>query len=136
MDGSRDFDFWAGTWECTWDGGEGRNSVEWICSGRVLRESFDAEAHGLVGTSISVYDAAAGQWIQTWMDSDGSCFHLTGRMQDGAMVLLTTTLDAEGYRKRMRFSNIEIDRFDWDWSRSAGEDSWEPLWAIAYRRTG
>jgi hypothetical protein len=42
MDGSRDFDFWIGAWRCSWQGGDGRNVVEWVCGGRVLRESFDA----------------------------------------------------------------------------------------------
>ena len=104
MDGSRDFDFWVGTWDCSWEGGAARNVVDWACDGRVLRERFDGAAHGLVGTSISVYDRSAHLWVQTWMDSDGSWFHLTGGMRDGALELLTTTCDGEGYRKRMRFA--------------------------------
>lgn len=135
MDAARDFDFWVGTWDCSWDGGSGRNVVDWVCEGRVLRERFDASAHGLVGTSISVYDAAAGRWVQTWMDSEGSWFHLTGVMSGGMLDLLTTELDADGYRKRMRFSDIGAARFLWTWSRSRGEDDWEPLWAIEYLRS-
>jgi len=134
MGADRDFDFWAGTWECSWDGGTGRNVVDWVCEGRVLRERFDASEHGLVGTSISVYDQRTGRWVQTWMDSDGSWFHLTGAMRDGAMELLTTLDDADGYTKRMRFSDIEPASFRWTWSRSCGGDEWEPLWEIDYRR--
>jgi hypothetical protein len=134
MDAARDFGFWVGTWDCTWDGGSGRNVVDWVCEGRVLQERFDASAHGLVGTSISLYDAAAGRWVQTWMDSEGSWFHLMGAMSGGVMDLLTTELDADGYRKRMRFSEIGAERFLWTWARSRGEDDWEPLWAIRYRR--
>src|SRR5690348_13578108 len=130
MDGSRDFDFWIGTWDCTWEGGEGRNVVDWACGGRVVREAFDAEPHGLVGTSLSVYDAVAERWVQTWMDSTGSWFHLTGARDDDGMELRTTTLDAAGYRKRMRFTRIHPEGFEWDWSRSQDGDSWEPLWAI------
>jgi hypothetical protein len=135
MDAARDFDFWVGTWDCSWDGGSGRNVVDWVCEGRVLRERFDASAHGLVGTSISVYDAAAGRWVQTWMDSEGSWFHLTGVMSGGMLDLLTTELDADGCRKRMRFSDIGAERFLWTWSRSRREDDWEPLWAIEYLRS-
>jgi hypothetical protein len=136
MDGSRDFDFWIGTWDCSWDGGAARNVVDRVCGGRVVRERFDGSAHDLVGTSISVYDDVARSWVQTWMDSDGSWFHLTGAMTNGAMELLTTTLDAEGYRKRMRFADIERDAFRWTWARSRDEAEWEQLWAIDYRRAG
>jgi hypothetical protein len=132
----RDFDFWAGVWECAWDGGTGRNTIEWVCGGRVLRESFDAAEHGLVGTSISVYDASSGRWVQTWMDSQGSWFHLTGGMRDGAMELLTTTADEQGHRKRMRFAGIGPDGFDWTWSRTTDGTAWEPLWSITYSRIG
>jgi len=94
MDAERGFDFWLGTWDCAWDGGRGRNVVDRVCEGRVVRERFDAAAHGLVGTSISVYDSAAARWVQTWMDSDGSWFHLTGGMRGGAMELLTAASNA------------------------------------------
>jgi hypothetical protein len=133
MDGARDFDFWVGTWHCVWDGGEGGNVVDWACGGRVLRERFDAEPHGLVGTSLSVYDAAAGCWVQTWMDSNGSWFHLKGARGADGMELRTTTAE-DGYRKRMRFTDIHDDRFDWEWSRSQDGAAWEPVWAISYTR--
>jgi len=136
VDGSRDFDFWIGTWACSWEGGEGRNVVDWVCGGRVVREAFDAERHGLVGTSLSVYDAAAGCWVQTWMDSTGGWFHLTGARDEEGMDLHTTTVDGDGYRKRMRFTEIRDDGFEWGWSRSKDGSSWKPLWAISYRRVG
>jgi hypothetical protein len=69
------------------------------------------------------------------MDSDGSWFHLTGGMREGAMELLTTSLDAGGYRKRMRFADITPASFRWTWARSRNVD-WEDLWEIAYLRTG
>jgi hypothetical protein len=135
MDAERGFDFWLGTWDCSWDGGHGRNVVDRICDGRVVRERFDAAAHGLVGTSISVYDAAAAHWVQTWMDSDGSWFHLTGGTRERAMELLTTSPDGDGYRKRMRFADITPASFRWTWARSRGGD-WEDLWEIDYLRSG
>lgn len=134
MDGSRDFDFWVGEWDCSWSGGEGGNVVAWTCGGRVLHEAFDAGRHGLLGTSLSVYDAAAGCWVQTWMDSSGAWFHLTGARTADGMELRTTTPSADGHRKRMRFTGIRADRFEWDWSRSQDGARWEPLWAVSYRR--
>jgi hypothetical protein len=52
------------------------------------------------------------------------------------MELRTTTLDADGYRKRMRFTRIHDEGFEWDWSRSKAGTPWEPIWAISYRRAG
>jgi hypothetical protein len=133
-DPQRQFDFWLGEWSCAWDGGEGRNLVEAVCGGRVLRESFDGRpAIDLVGTSISVYDETAERWVQTWMDSQGSWFHLTGVFHDGAMELLTTQPDARGEIKRMRFEDISERAFTWTWASSAGGE-WTELWRIEYSR--
>ena len=87
-----------------------------------------------MGTSVSVYDAAVGRWVQTWMDSSGTWFHLSGSRGEDGMELRTTTASGDGYRKRMRFTDIHEDRFEWDWSRSRDGGQWEPLWAISYRR--
>ena len=132
-DPRRQLDFWLGCWRCDWEGGTGRNTVEAVCDGRVIRESFQAD--GLIGTSISVYDETAGSWVQTWMDSQGGWFHLTGAMRDGAFELETTTPDAEGRRKRMRFAAITHGSFEWTWARSVAGGGWEQLWRIAYSRT-
>ena len=127
----RQFDFWLGEWRCSWDGGAGRNLVEAVCGGRVLRESFDGRPDlDLVGTSISTYDERAGRWVQTWMDSQGSWFHLTGVFSDGAMELVTT---AAAETKRMRFQDIGEHGFTWTWASAAGS-GWTELWRIEYRR--
>jgi len=133
-DPRRQFDFWLGEWRCAWLGGEGTNLVEAVCEGRVLRESFDGRpAIDLVGTSISVYDEPAQQWVQTWMDSQGSWFHLTGAFRDGAMELMSAQPDAGGDIKRMRFENITERAFTWTWAGSGGGE-WTELWRIEYSR--
>jgi hypothetical protein len=133
-DPRRQFDFWLGEWSCSWAGGVGRNLVESICGGRVLRESFDGRPDiDLIGTSISVYDDQAERWLQTWMDNQGSWFHLAGAFGDGAMELLTARPDARGETKRMRFQDIGERGFTWSWSSSGGGD-WTELWRIEYRR--
>jgi hypothetical protein len=134
-DPRRQFDFWIGTWRGAWDGGAGSNVVAPICQGAVIHESFRSDGDELVGTSISVYDTAAGCWVQTWMDNQGRWFHLTGEFAGGAIDLITTTDDAGGYRKRMRFDAIAPGGFDWTWARSRDGSAWEPLWTIAYTRT-
>ena len=133
-DPRRQFDFWLGEWRCSWDGGEGRNTVDAICDGQVIRESFDASADALVGTSISLYDEAANRWVQTWNHSQGSWFHLRGQFRDGAMELFTTEPDANGETKRMRFHDIGRDGFTWTWSSAPAAGEWSQLWQIGYRR--
>ena len=131
----RQFDFWLGEWQCSWEGGRGRNRVEAICEGRVIRESFGGgQGADLVGTSISLYDMRAGRWVQTWMDSQGSWFHLRGEFGDGAMELFTVAPDARGETKRMRFFDIAEDGFTWSWASSADGVTWGELWRIAYQR--
>ena len=132
-DPRRQLDFWLGDWDCTWQGGHGRNRVVAECDGRVIREAFDGSADGLVGTSISLYDETAGRWLQTWMDSQGGWFHLRGGARDGGFELATAP-DGDGAAKRMRFDRIRPDGFEWTWSRSRDGGLWEPLWAIAYTR--
>jgi hypothetical protein len=131
----RQFDFWLGEWRCSWEGGGGRNRIEAICDGRVIRESFDGRDDAdLVGTSISLYDTRAERWVQTWMDSQGSWFHLRGEFRDGAMELFTVAPDAHGETKRMRFFDIAEDGFTWSWASSADGETWGELWRIAYQR--
>ncbi len=43
--------------------------------------------------------------------------------------------DGREIEKRMVFSEIEADTFDWRWERSTdGGVTWESLWTIDYRR--
>jgi hypothetical protein len=133
-DPRRQFDFWIGRWDCTWEDGHGRNEVTSICEGTVIQERFAADDGQLDGVSISIFDSRRECWVQTWMDSQGSWFHLTGRFEADAMNLYTTEVDADGYRKRMRFAAITANGFAWSWARSRSMTGWEPLWAIDYRR--
>ena len=44
-------------------------------------------------------------------------------------------MPAEGALFRMRWENIEPNRFDWSYQRSDdGGDTWSMLWEIAYGR--
>jgi hypothetical protein len=131
-DPRRQFDFWIGRWDCSWPGGAGTNDVTLVCDGAVIQERFASSE--LSGVSISVYDASTGRWVQTWMDSQRSWFHLTGSFEDGAMNLYTTIADEQGYRKRMRFDSITPEAFRWSWARSRDMTEWEGAWEIEYRR--
>jgi hypothetical protein len=133
---ARQFDFWLGEWDLTWDGGHGTNSIRSILGGRVIEERFRSADMSLDGISLSVYDEALDRWQQTWVDSQGSYIHLSGGWEGDRMVLRTERLrDGRLVLLRMVFAQITADQLDWSWERSedAGQ-SWWPLWQIHYRR--
>ena len=69
LDPARQFDFWLGEWDCTWqaDGLEhsGTNSVYADLGGVVLVENFDGRPSlDFQGLSLSAYDRAEQRWKQ------------------------------------------------------------------------
>lgn len=119
-----EFDFWVGTWDCTWDGGRGTNTVTSECGGVVLVERF--ESAELQGRSVSVRSAADGLWRQAWADSNGTYLDFVGAPADGGMEL-------RGDGRRMRWTDVAADRLTWLWEQQAG-DEWTTLWRIEYTR--
>ena len=58
---ARSFDFWLGTWRCTWDGGEGTNTITRTLDDHVILERFTAAGtEPFEGMSVSVFDPRAG----------------------------------------------------------------------------
>jgi len=129
-------DFWLGEWDCTWDGGHGTNTIARKFGGGVVVERFEAIVPDRwSGMSVSVFDPAAESWRQTWVDSNGSYWHFVGTLVDGDLAFATPEqVDADSTYKRMVFSGVTPDGFDWRWERSEDGRAWEPRWAIAYRR--
>ena len=137
LDAARQFDFWLGEWDCSWqaDGVEhaGTNSVYADLGGMVIVENFDARPSlDYQGLSYSVYDRPAQSWKQTWVDSQGTYLDFVGRFEDGVMELRRSADDA---LFRMRWENIEPNRFDWSYQRSDDHgDTWTAIWEIGYSR--
>jgi len=130
-------DFWIGQWDATWDGGGGTNSVTQELDGHVVIERFEAAApDSFSGLSVSVPDPATDRWRQTWVDSTGHYWAFDGGPEaDGTFVFATPArVDAEQVFKRMVFSGLQPDTFDWRWEFSANGRQWEQRWAIQYRR--
>ena len=137
MNEERQFDFWLGAWQADWDAGSGTNIVESTFGGKVIRETFSGRP-GIEfdGMSVSVYDRADNVWKQTWVDSDGNYLDFVGTFADGVMDLRRTALrDGRANTFRMRWYDIETDRFQWKWERSEDDSSWETMWAISYTRS-
>jgi hypothetical protein len=82
---AREFDFWIGRWEVTEKGRPaGVNSIERILDGCALLENWTG-AGGSSGKSLNFFDAADGQWHQTWIDGSGGALFLAGKFTNGAM---------------------------------------------------
>lgn len=135
-------DFWIGDWAVAWtdrDGNpaRGSNRVDRDAyGGCVVTERFDGRPGlGLQGMSVSVYDAAAGTWRQTWVDNQGGYIALAGGPRpDGSFELLTADIPGQP-RFRMTWTDIRDDGFTWRWQRrQPGEAAWEDRWVLTYTR--
>lgn len=135
---ARQFDFWLGEWDLTWgDDGKGSNTITTRYDGCVIEENFNgAPTMDFKGMSVSTFNPRAELWQQTWVDSQGSYIHLTGKFEDGKMMLVNQPPLSDGRLLfRMVFYNIQPDSLDWDWERSEdGGKNWELRWRIHYQR--
>jgi Protein of unknown function (DUF1579) len=140
----KQLDFWVGEWELTWPGhsvGErahGTNRVQRILDGCIVEENFSSgDAMHLRGKSVSVFDAGARRWKQTWVDNEGGYLDFAGEFKDGRMMLAreATRPDGSKVQQRMVFKNITHDEFDWSWESSKdGGKTWTVVWPIHYQR--
>jgi hypothetical protein len=131
--GERDFDFWVGEWDVTWDrSARGTNSISYLFDGRAILEQFDGRPGiDLRGTSVSVYDTESARWRQTWVDSERNYLPFEGAFADGVMDLRTTR---GGVVHRMLWTDIEHETLRWLWQRVADDGGWETLWELQYVR--
>ena len=84
----RQFDFWVGAWDVTAPDGKaaGRSRIESKLDQCVVHEHWFGTG-GSIGESFNLYNAAAGQWEQYWVDNGGNRLHLKGGLVGQAMVL-------------------------------------------------
>ncbi|MEM8762672.1 MAG: hypothetical protein AAGD88_02595 [Bacteroidota bacterium] len=140
-----EFDFWVGTWDATWDEGEGvvgkgTNSIQRIMDKKVLLENFEileGASKGFKGTSISVLSIQTATWKQAWADSQGSYLDFEGFVNKDARGFKTHTVNSKGQKMiaRMVFKDIQADAFTWDWESSMdGGKTWNLLWRVNYTR--
>ena len=139
----KQLDFWVGEWDLTWPGtkagetGHGTNSIQRIMDGCVVQENFSGLAQHLRGTSVSIFDATAGKWKQTWVDNEGGYLDFTGEFKDGQMILQREATGPSGtkFLQRMVWKNISLNEFDWSWESSHDNGkTWQVQWPIHYRR--
>jgi len=133
-----ELDFWLGSWHARWNGGEGTNTITRELDRKVVVERFEGRPSlELTGYSVSVFDAEADLWRQTWVDDQGSYFALTGGTEGDMFVLRTSAVrGGVPVDLRMVFCEIAADSFRWLWERSADAGAtWSTAWEIAYTRT-
>ena len=146
--GSHDFDFASGTWHThatkvldPFDGGthtvvmDGTKTARPVWNGRAWLEEIEADGPSghWEGATLFVYDAKAGQWSQTYIDSDSGKVEAPtiGAFKDGRGELFGTTV----YKQRTVlvrgvWSDIKADshHFDISYSRDGGR-----TWATAFK---
>ena len=130
------FDFWIGTWDCDFEGGHATNTVSRELGGKVITERFVMdEPQVWHGTSVSVFHPQLHIWQQTWVDQGGAYWHFVGELVDGAPAFATPgQVDDPQLFKRMVFSEIADDSFEWRWESSPDRSVWTENWAIHYTR--
>ena len=86
---ARELDFWVGEWDVFNPAGVkvGQSKVESILAGCVVLENWTARV-GHAGKSFNLWDRAAGEWRQTWVNDQGQLTEYHGRFEDGAMRFL------------------------------------------------
>jgi hypothetical protein len=138
----RQFDFWLGRWEVfTPDGRKaGDNAIESIDGGCALIERWQGRG-GFTGTSLNSWDAAARQWRQHWVDSQGGLLRLAGAFDGTRMVLAGSRPHPErpGAMRRERIAwQLLPDgavRQQWEQSDDDGA-SWKTVFDGRYVRSG
>lgn len=144
-DPTNEFDFWVGTWNLEtetrsnptvdqWKKSKSKNHVEKILDGQVIQENFSGA--GLVGKSWSTYDSIGKVWRQTWVDNGGGYIVLSGKMENGVMVLLDTPLNPQSRPHRMTFKDITPKSFNWVWEVQTKDGNWAPMFKCKYVRVG
>src|SRR5213592_766544 len=98
-------------------------SIKRILDGCIVEENFSGgEFMHLRGRSVSVFDARAGKWKQTWVDNEGGYLDFVGDFTDGQMTLAREAIRPDGTRVKQRivFKNITPQRFRLELGAIAG----------------
>ncbi|MFC4816935.1 nuclear transport factor 2 family protein [Flavobacterium sp. GCM10023249] len=90
-----EFDFWIGEWEVYGPKGiVGHSKISKILDNCIILEEWVSanSQQGLIfsGKSYNTYNAASGQWQQTWVDNTGGTTeYLTGKFENNSMQFLS-----------------------------------------------
>jgi hypothetical protein len=116
----RAFDFWLGSWVVRDSTGAqvGTSRITRVASGCGLREEWMG-ASGYRGTSLNYYDPKDDTWHQDWVGSGGLLLHLSGGLEDNAMVLTGERNGEDGpVLDRIRWRRLADGRVRQEWTAS------------------
>lgn len=111
-----EFDFWIGDWEVYGKKGNiaGHSKITKILDNCIILEEWTSAnaQQGLIykGKSYNTYNAASGQWQQTWVDnSGGTTEFLIGKFENNAMQFLSRPFKngKETSIRRLTFYKLE-----------------------------
>lgn len=140
------YDFWLGSWNASWDEGDGKvgrgtNRITYILDSTVIHEDFrilEGQSKGFKGTSISTYQKQLKTWKQAWADNQTGFLYFLGKIDGNKRIFQTPSVerpDGTQLTQRMVFYDIQEDSFMWDWETSKdGGESWTLNWRITYER--
>ncbi|MEM7380651.1 MAG: hypothetical protein AAF361_05565 [Bacteroidota bacterium] len=106
------FDFWVGSWDVTNADGTpaGKNTIEKVENGCVLRESWKSAKGAFTGSSVNFFNKQSKSWEQLWIDNRGSHLKLKGNRKDNKMILSSdefTHTDGKTYINRITWTMNE-----------------------------
>jgi hypothetical protein len=134
----RQFDFFVGDWD-TYDVADpskvvARNRVTVVLDGCAVREVYEQD-DGLVGESLSIYDASRRRWHQSWFTNRGSLLLLNGGLEGERMVLTGPDRVADGTPSVLRgiwWKDGADVREKAERSMDGGK-TWTPMFDIVFR---
>jgi hypothetical protein len=134
----RQFDFFAGDWD-TYDVTDpskvvARNRVTVVLDGCAVREVYQQD-DGLVGESLSIYDASRRGWHQSWVTNRGGLLLLNGGMEGKRMVLTGPDRAADGTPSLLRgiWWKDGADVRERALRSADGGKTWTPVFDIVFR---
>ena len=134
----RQFDFFAGDWD-TYDVADpskvvARNRVTVVLDGCAVREVYQQD-DGLVGESLSIYDAFRRRWHQSWVTNRGSLLLLNGGLEGERMVLTGPDRAADGTPSLLRgiWWREGADVRERAERSTDGGRTWTPVFDIVFR---
>ena len=133
----RQFDFWVGTWVVKDQKGNeiGRSEIAKVANGCGILESWTGR-DGVPGTSINYFDKKSGRWNQHWVGGGGEVLHLSGALEDKAMVLSGVRVTPKGQIiDRINWTLLPDGRVQQEWSISTdGGQTWTKSFDGFYSR--
>ncbi len=85
-----DFNFWIGEWDVYQNGTDkivGHSIILSILNGNAIQENYTANSGKYEGTSLNKYNQEKRIWEQFYVDNSGLTLHITGKLEEGKMVL-------------------------------------------------